>query len=189
VSASPPVRGDVCCTRLLFRALIESISTGKIRAALRRCLNAVLHALCVRDVAKGAVHAEKRHPVAKTRWHLHWDDSKCRTALVSLSHLHSVSLWVDLFIRERLDGLPPDVSDLKIGNAIYSIRFEDREKRPLFGHRYWFFLKDAVENVPEYIVRWDNFVQYAPLPSLFFRDRSPLHAFQDGSGIPVIPNL
>jgi len=44
---------------------------------------------------------------------------------------------------------------------VYQIRFEEREQRPLFGHKYWFTLKDAVDNVPEYIVRWDNFVQMA----------------------------
>jgi mRNA (guanine-N7-)-methyltransferase len=29
----------------------------------------------------------------------------------------------------------------------------------VFGHKYWFYLQDAVENVPEYIVKWDEFVQ------------------------------
>jgi len=29
----------------------------------------------------------------------------------------------------------------------------------VFGHRYWFFLKDAVEDVPEYLVHWESFVQ------------------------------
>lgn len=42
---------------------------------------------------------------------------------------------------------------------MYKIRFEEREKRPVYGHRYWFYLKDAVDDVPEYVVRWDNFVQ------------------------------
>jgi mRNA (guanine-N7-)-methyltransferase len=37
---------------------------------------------------------------------------------------------------------------------------------PTFGFRYWFWLKDAVENVPEYIVHWDHFVRYVPLTSL-----------------------
>lgn len=61
-------------------------------------------------------------------------------------------------LRERLDALPPSATDLSFGNAVYRIRFEDRQSRPLFGHRYYFFLKDAVEDVPEYIVDWDNFV-------------------------------
>ncbi|TFY69279.1 hypothetical protein EVG20_g3228 [Dentipellis fragilis] len=64
---------------------------------------------------------------------------------------------------QRLDALPPDTpsSDLSFGNSVYKIRFENRTSRPLYGHRYWFFLRDAVEDVPEYIVHWDNFVQLA----------------------------
>ncbi|OAX41308.1 guanine-N(7)-methyltransferase [Rhizopogon vinicolor AM-OR11-026] len=61
----------------------------------------------------------------------------------------------------RLDELPPDSEDLSFGNSVYKIRFEERTSRPLFGHRYYFYLQDAVENVPEYIVDWDNFVQMA----------------------------
>jgi len=62
---------------------------------------------------------------------------------------------------EHLGTLPPNSEDLSFGNSIYKIRFEDRAQKPTFGHKYWFFLQDAVENVPEYIVRWDNFVQMA----------------------------
>jgi mRNA (guanine-N7-)-methyltransferase len=28
----------------------------------------------------------------------------------------------------------------------------------MYGHQYRFFLTDAVEDVPEYVVNWDNFV-------------------------------
>lgn len=62
---------------------------------------------------------------------------------------------------EQLDSLPPNTEDLSFGNDVYKIRFEDRHSRPLFGHRYHFYLKDAVDDVPEYIVQWDNFVQMA----------------------------
>ncbi|KAI0259953.1 mRNA capping enzyme-domain-containing protein [Gloeopeniophorella convolvens] len=61
----------------------------------------------------------------------------------------------------RLDQVPAGVPDLAFGNSVYSIRFEGREPRPLYGHRYSFFLQDAVEDVPEYIVRWEPFVQIA----------------------------
>ena len=61
--------------------------------------------------------------------------------------------------RERLDALPKGAKDLSFGNSVYTIRFESRTERPLFGHRYWFFLKDAVDDVPEYIVHWENFVK------------------------------
>ncbi|KAF8232361.1 guanine-N(7)-methyltransferase [Tricholoma matsutake] len=65
------------------------------------------------------------------------------------------------FLLEHLDAVPADASDLSFGNSVYKIRFDEREERPIFGDRYWFSLEDAVENVPEYVVRWDNFVRMA----------------------------
>lgn len=59
----------------------------------------------------------------------------------------------------RLDQIPADSPELSFGNSVYSIKFESREPRPLYGHRYSFFLQDAVEDVPEYVVHWDAFVQ------------------------------
>lgn len=66
---------------------------------------------------------------------------------------------INILHRERLDALPEGTEDLSFGNSVYRIRFEERENKPTFGHKYWFFLQDAVENVPEYIVRWQNFVE------------------------------
>lgn len=63
-------------------------------------------------------------------------------------------------LRENLDNIPPESQDLSFGNSVYRIRFDSRDSRPTFGQRYHFFLQDAVDNVPEYIVRWDNFVEY-----------------------------
>lgn len=76
------------------------------------------------------------------------------------------------FVREQLDRIPADVEDKSFGNSVYKITFENSTERPIFGHRYWFYLQDAVENVPEYIVQWDNFVQCA---SLSFH---PVHQFK-----------
>ena len=67
--------------------------------------------------------------------------------------------------RDQLDALPPNAKELTWGNSVYKIRFEDRHNRPVFGHRYWFYLQDAVDDVPEYVVHWDNFVQYVLVPS------------------------
>ncbi|KAI0637355.1 mRNA capping enzyme-domain-containing protein [Trametes polyzona] len=64
-------------------------------------------------------------------------------------------------LMDMLDSLEPGTDDLSWGNKVYKIRFEDREHRPIFGHRYWFYLKDAVDDVPEYVVHWDNFVELA----------------------------
>jgi len=61
----------------------------------------------------------------------------------------------------RLDQIPAEASDLSFGNSVYSIKFESRESQPLYGHRYSFFLQDAVEDVLEYVVHWESFVQLA----------------------------
>ncbi|KAG6919996.1 hypothetical protein DXG01_013345 [Tephrocybe rancida] len=62
---------------------------------------------------------------------------------------------------EHLDAIPPDATDLSFGNSVYKIRFDEREHKSVFGHKYWFFLQDAVDDVPEYIVHWENFVEMA----------------------------
>ena len=59
------------------------------------------------------------------------------------------------FCRSKLGQLPGD--ELSFGNPVYRIRFDSKEEQPLYGHRYWFFLRDAVEDVPEYVVRWEEF--------------------------------
>ncbi|KIM60598.1 hypothetical protein SCLCIDRAFT_123823 [Scleroderma citrinum Foug A] len=79
------------------------------------------------------------------------------------------------YLLERLDALPPSVQDLSFGNSVYSIRFEDRQSRPLFGHRYYFWLNDAVDNVPEYIVHWNNFVSLAAEYSLYPTYKEEFH--------------
>ncbi|KAH9812217.1 mRNA capping enzyme-domain-containing protein [Melampsora americana] len=47
------------------------------------------------------------------------------------------------------------------GNPVYEIKFPSLQPRPLYGFKYLFYLRDAVEHVPEYIVFWDPFVQLA----------------------------
>ncbi|KAI8460232.1 mRNA capping enzyme-domain-containing protein [Phakopsora pachyrhizi] len=62
------------------------------------------------------------------------------------------------------------------GNSVYGIKFskrdvedfervkgddEDRQADGIYGLKYTFYLRDAVENVPEYVVFWDPFVKLA----------------------------
>lgn len=49
--------------------------------------------------------------------------------------------------------------DLSFGNNVYKIRFDERQHEGVYGHRYWFYLRDAVDDVPEYVVHWDHFVR------------------------------
>lgn len=50
---------------------------------------------------------------------------------------------------------------MTFGNTCYSISFTERRHKGIYGHEYRFYLEDAVEDVPEYIVDWDNFVSLA----------------------------
>lgn len=48
------------------------------------------------------------------------------------------------------------------GNSLYRVRFpgpvpEDGVFRPPFGWRYSYFMEEAVEGVPEYVVPWEAF--------------------------------
>ncbi|KAL4399806.1 mRNA cap guanine-N7 methyltransferase [Malassezia pachydermatis] len=58
----------------------------------------------------------------------------------------------------RLDA-QPEVTDLSFGNENYRIEFEERHEsgeKP-FGNKYRFWLEDAVDDVPEYVVDWATF--------------------------------
>lgn len=59
--------------------------------------------------------------------------------------------------RTRLAEVPEDDEELRFGNSVYYIQFDERKHKGMYGHRYRFFLTDAVEDVPEYLVNWDNF--------------------------------
>ncbi|KAH9977278.1 mRNA capping enzyme-domain-containing protein [Lactifluus volemus] len=102
------------------------------------------------------------------------------------SMLQNVTRWLrpgGMFLLMRLDQVPANASDLSFGNSVYSIKFETSDPRPLYGHRYSFFLQDAVEDIPEYIVRWDPFVKLAAEYGLHLLYRKEFHEvfeeFQD----------
>ncbi|KAF9361723.1 mRNA cap guanine-N7 methyltransferase [Mortierella sp. NVP85] len=50
---------------------------------------------------------------------------------------------------------------LAIGNSIYSIRFERRDRFDKFGSKYWFQLEDAIDDCPEYLVHFPTFQRLA----------------------------
>jgi hypothetical protein len=66
--------------------------------------------------------------------------------------------WL-IYIRDKLSQIPEDQEELSFGNDCYRVTFEERKHKGLYGHAYHFFLQDAVEDVPEYVVNWDNFVK------------------------------
>ncbi|RAK73104.1 mRNA (guanine-N7)-methyltransferase [Aspergillus fijiensis CBS 313.89] len=64
---------------------------------------------------------------------------------------------------EPEDGeVEEDTTKVEWGNSIYRVRFpgdtpEDGIFRPPFGWRYNYFMQEAVEEVPEYVVPWEAF--------------------------------
>ena len=74
-------------------------------------------------------------------------------------------IQVDLIVRvysSRLSEIPEGADELSFGNDVYKVKFDDRDMTPRYGHRYTFFLQDAVEEVPEYVVYWDEFLVFVP---------------------------
>lgn len=68
------------------------------------------------------------------------------------------------FIREKIvkKEFLPGSDGLAFGNDLYSVTFhqpppEDGVFRPAFGHGYNFLLKDAIDDVPEYVVPFEVF--------------------------------
>ncbi|PGH14239.1 hypothetical protein AJ80_05978 [Polytolypa hystricis UAMH7299] len=60
----------------------------------------------------------------------------------------------------EVEDAPPEVPEW--GNSIYRVRFpgetpEDGIFRPAFGWKYSYFMEEAVEEIPEYVVPWEAF--------------------------------
>jgi mRNA (guanine-N7-)-methyltransferase len=56
----------------------------------------------------------------------------------------------------------PPAQPLEWGNSIYRVQFPSKTPadgifRPPFGWKYFFFLAEAVDTVPEYVVPWESF--------------------------------
>ena len=72
----------------------------------------------------------------------------------------------------------PDSDVLEWGNTIYRVRFpgktpEDGVFRPPFGWKYSYFMEEAVEEVPEYVVPWEAFRALAEDYNLEMQYRMP----------------
>ncbi|OCK81660.1 guanine-N(7)-methyltransferase [Lepidopterella palustris CBS 459.81] len=70
------------------------------------------------------------------------------------------------------------------GNSIYRVKFpgktpEDGVFRPPFGWKYFYFLEEAVEEVPEYVVPWEAFRGLAEDYNLELQYRRPFNEVWD----------
>jgi len=66
---------------------------------------------------------------------------------------------------------------LEFGNEVYKIKFPQKESLPAYGCRYWYTLKDAVDNCPEYLVHLETLRQKASQYDLELIDSRPFHDY------------
>ncbi|KAF2140700.1 uncharacterized protein K452DRAFT_288789 [Aplosporella prunicola CBS 121167] len=84
---------------------------------------------------------------------------------------------------------------LEWGNSIYRVKFpgkvpEDGVFRPPFGWKYFYFLEEAVEEVPEYVVPWEAFRALAEDFNLELQYRKPFNeVWAEENGDPVLGPL
>ena len=70
------------------------------------------------------------------------------------------------------------------GNSIYRVKFPSKTPpdgtfRPPFGWKYFYFLEEAVEEVPEYVVPWEAFRALAEDYNLELQYRKPFREVWD----------
>ncbi|KAK8190085.1 mRNA capping enzyme-domain-containing protein [Phyllosticta capitalensis] len=81
------------------------------------------------------------------------------------------------------------------GNSIYRVKFPGKTPpdgvfRPPFGWKYFYFLEEAVEEVPEYVVPWEAFRALAEDYNLELQYRKPFNEIWDEeNGDPVLGPL
>ncbi|KAJ1022208.1 hypothetical protein NDA18_005439 [Ustilago nuda] len=99
--------------------------------------------------------------------HYAWEDvQKARVMLDNVSrYLRKGGVFMGTIpdSRELRDRMAASAhpEDRSFGNRYYKVVFDQIDAWPAFGNRYTFFLEDAVENVPEYVVDFEVFENLA----------------------------
>ncbi|RGB32408.1 guanine-N(7)-methyltransferase domain-containing protein [Rhizophagus diaphanus] len=134
-----------------------------------RRFDAEFHVLdCFTSNISSIIPSSIKFDIASMQFCLHYSfetEEKARITLNNVTtNLRSGGIFIGTvpdanWIVKKLKSLPKD--QLKFENSIYSIRFEQRDNFPLFGHKYWFYLKDAINDCPEYLVHFPTFQKLA----------------------------
>ncbi|KAL4804522.1 mRNA capping enzyme-domain-containing protein [Aspergillus unguis] len=96
---------------------------------------------------------------------------------------------------EPEDGEVQDENKAEWGNDIYRVRFpgatpEDGVFRPPFGWKYSYFMEEAVEEIPEYVVPWEAFRALTEEYNLELQYRKPfLDVWRDEKNDPDLGPL
>ncbi|KAJ1915601.1 mRNA cap guanine-N7 methyltransferase [Mycoemilia scoparia] len=89
---------------------------------------------------------------------------------------------------KKLRSLKGD--QLEWSNSVYKVRFEQKSKYPVFGHKYWFTLKDALDDCPEYLVHFPTFIKLAREYGMELLYRTPSHQYyMETISTPQLNNL
>ncbi|CUS21302.1 LAQU0S02e10616g1_1 [Lachancea quebecensis] len=88
------------------------------------------------------------------------------------------------FIRYKLNKIPKEVEKPSWGNAIYKVTFENsdyqnnnNEFTSPFGQMYTYWLEDAIDNVPEYVIPFETLRSLADEYGLELELQMPFNAF------------
>ncbi|KAI9011033.1 guanine-7 methyltransferase, isoform CRA_c [Gaertneriomyces semiglobifer] len=90
-------------------------------------------------------------------------ETKARTALRNIaSNLRTGGYFIgtipnSYWLKKQLAEAP----GLEFGNSILKVRFEEKDHQGIFGHKYWFELKDAIDDCPEYLVHFPTLIELA----------------------------
>lgn len=87
-----------------------------------------------------------------------------------------------LDVKEKTPEPDKEKEPLSWGNSIYEVKFpgqtpKDGIFRPPYGWKYFYFLEEAVEQVPEYVVPWEAFRGLAEDYNLELEYRQPFREF------------
>lgn len=106
--------------------------------------------------------------IVSTQFALHYafeSEEKIRTSLANISRYLRVgghfigTIPSSDFIKNKVQGLKE--GEKKWGNSLYHVDFINPPPKngvfaPPYGHKYLYYLKDAVDNVPEYVVPFES---------------------------------
>ncbi|SCU77943.1 LADA_0A02982g1_1 [Lachancea dasiensis] len=88
------------------------------------------------------------------------------------------------FIRYKLNKFSKDVEKPSWGNSIYKVTFENNDYQvnnyefsPPFGQMYTYWLEDAIDNVPEYVIPFESLRSLADEYGLELELQMPFNTF------------
>lgn len=78
---------------------------------------------------------------------------------------------------------------LEFGNDIYNIKFEQKDKFTKYGHKYHFYLKDAIDDCPEYLMHFPTFKRIVEGFGFKLLFAEPFHDFYRNMNYPKCREL